>query len=45
MLKEDLLHGFEQGLSVVLEGHNQLQLGAPGLHGCRGTEMWMSAGT
>lgn len=28
-----LLHGLEQSLSVVLEGHDQLQLGASGFHG------------
>lgn len=28
-----LLHGLEQGLSVVLESHDQLQLGASGFHG------------
>lgn len=27
------LHGLEQSLSVVLEGHDQLQLGASGFHG------------
>lgn len=29
----DLLHGLEQSLSVVLEGHDQLQLGATRFHG------------
>lgn len=28
-----LLHGLEQSLSVVLERHDQLQLGASGFHG------------
>lgn len=28
-----LLHGLEQSLSVVLESHDQLQLGASGFHG------------
>lgn len=31
-----LLHGLEQSLSVVLEGHDQLQLGASGFHGWGG---------
>lgn len=31
-----LLHGLEESLSVVLEGHDQLQLGASGFHGCGG---------
>lgn len=35
-LRRDLLHGLEQSLSVVLEGHDQLQLGASGLHGWGG---------
>lgn len=30
-----LLHGFEQRLPVILEGHDELQLRAPRLHGCR----------
>lgn len=29
-----LLHGLEQGLSVVLESHDELQLGATRFHGC-----------
>lgn len=29
-----LLHGLEQGLAIVLERHDELQLGATGFHGC-----------
>lgn len=30
----NLLHGFEESLAVVLEGHNELQLRASRLHRC-----------
>jgi hypothetical protein len=33
-----LLHGFEQCLPIVLERHDELQLCAPRLHGCRKRE-------
>lgn len=33
--RQHLLHGLEQGLPVVLERHDELELSAPRLHGCR----------
>lgn len=32
--KKNLLHGFEESLAVVLEGHDELQLSASRLHRC-----------
>lgn len=31
-----LLHGLEQRLPIILERHDELELSAPRLHGCRG---------
>lgn len=32
--KRNLLHGFEESLAVILEGHDELQLSSSRLHGC-----------
>lgn len=33
---DDLLHGFEESLAVVLKGHDELELSSSGLHRCEG---------